>query len=57
MIDDLPSLNGWFNHCVPSLSNNVLKILFTHPVAYDLFKLKILMNILKNGYPKYLTVK
>lgn len=40
MIDDLPSLNGWFNHCVPSLSNNVLKILFTHPVAYDLFKLK-----------------
>jgi len=37
---ELPSLNGWLNHCTPQLSSDGLTLLINHPVALELFKMK-----------------
>ena len=42
--EELPSLNGWIDHCTPSLSGNTLKITINHPVALELFRLEKLTS-------------
>jgi len=40
MKNELPSLNGWIDHCTPQLSSDGLRLLINHPVALELFKIK-----------------
>ncbi len=40
MKSELPSLNGWTNHCTPQLSSDGVRLLINHPIALELFKIK-----------------